>query len=284
MMNAKFRSEENEIVKNILVALDASEHSDAALSAAMSLARTLKANVKGMFVRDETWQQVTKLPSISAVNITTGELLTLKHETMETRVTILQNRLRERMEVLGKLNRVNHTWEFTEGNVNEKILEAAVRADLITIGQKGQSVSKKPIGSTAEAVIRKTEKPVLVIREGRKLKGPVILFYDGSEASEKGIKMAIRMARQNDAKLIIRVDPDLPQKDKGYLSRLHQRLNSQNAVAEIKKMEGSSAALFLQITHDNHAGMLILPKRHKVIEESLETFLSHLHCPVLLMS
>src|SRR5699024_5181335 len=82
------------LFRRILVAVDTSAHSRAALEAAADLAQATEAHLSGIFVEEEHWNRVGRLPSGSSVNVLTGRSETLEEERLQHRIEYLTKRLR----------------------------------------------------------------------------------------------------------------------------------------------------------------------------------------------
>jgi nucleotide-binding universal stress UspA family protein len=86
--------------------------------------------------------------------------------------------------------------ELQTGNVVKIIAEASASADLLVMGQRGEDEEHETgfLGSVAEKVVRKIERPVLLthllFREFRR----ALLAYDGSAAAQRAMHMLRRLA------------------------------------------------------------------------------------------
>ncbi|MGK7369184.1 MAG: universal stress protein [Candidatus Halalkalibacterium sp. M3_1C_030] len=272
------------LLREILVAIDTSSHSQAALEAAVTLAKTMEANLQGLFVQDELWQKISKLPSTSTVNTLTGNVLPLESETLEDQVRLLRNRLRRKMEFLSRRNKVTYSWSSMQGKVEEKVLEASKNADLITIGLKGKSARRKRIGSSAKKIIQKAGKPVLVLKEGLHLGTNLTVVYDASKESQKGIRLALKIAEKNNSSinvLVVDNNPDaLDQRNK----ELENLVDGASVSVNIELMKNTDLGSFLNSINEQHSGLLIVPKNQPLLAKSFETILLHINCPLLMVN
>lgn len=86
--------------------------------------------------------------------------------------------------------------ELESGNVVKVLADHAAGADLLVMGQHGEDEERETgfLGSVAEKVVRKVERPVLLaqppFREFRK----VLLAYDGSAAARRAMQALARLA------------------------------------------------------------------------------------------
>jgi len=272
------------LVREILVAIDTSTHSQAALEAAVALAKTMEANLQGLFVQDEVWQKLSKLPSTSTINTLTGNVLPLESETLEDHINLLRNRLRRKMEFLSRRNKVTYSWSSMQGKVEDKILEASENADLITIGLKGKSASRKRIGSSARTIIKKADKPVLILKEGLHLGTTLTVVYDASEESQKGIRLALKIAKKNNSSLKVLVVDNNPEVLDQRSKELESLLEGAQISVNVELMENTDLGSFLNTINQQHSGLLIIPKNQPLLSKSFETILLHINCPLLMVN
>jgi len=272
------------LVREILVAIDTSTHSQAALEAAVALAKTMEANLQGLFVQDEVWQKLSKLPSTSTINTLTGNVLPLESETLEDHINLLRNRLRRKMEFLSRRNKVTYSWSSMQGKVEDKILEASENADLITIGLKGKSASRKRIGSSARTIIKKADKPVLILKEGLHLGTTLTVVYDASEESQKGIRLALKIAKKNNSSLKVLVVDNNPEVLDQRSKELESLLEGAQISVNIELMKNTDLGSFLNTINQQHSGLLIIPKNQPLLSKSFETILLHINCPLLMVN
>ena len=277
-------SNKSVLLREILVAIDTSSHSQAALEAAITLAKTMEANLQGLFVQDELWQKISKLPSTSTVNTLTGNVLPLESETLEDQVRLLRNRLRRKMEFMSRRNKVTYSWSSMQGKVEDKVLEASKNADLITIGLKGKSARRKRIGSSAKTIIQEADKPVLVLKEGLHIGTNLTVVYDASKESQKGIRLALKIAEKNNSSinvLVVDNNPDaLDQRNK----ELENLVDGTSVSVNVELMENTDLGSFLNSINKQHSGLLIIPKSQPFLTKALETVLLHINCPLLMVN
>ncbi len=121
------------------------------------------------------------------------------------------------------------------GNNDDLISRTAVEvnANLILMGSgEGTSNRTFKLGTTTERVVQKSDKPVLVIKEGAALNVKRILCpVDFSSASERALKNALIIARRYQAELIILSVCELS-KRQGFNLELHALEDDKNPCME----------------------------------------------------
>jgi nucleotide-binding universal stress UspA family protein len=141
-------------MKNILVTIDFSKASLNAANYAVSFAQSLGANLHLLNVIPPP--VIIDDSVLASILITQAELLERNERSMKEEVKSLSKKAN--MDIKGLV---------VEGFPSDIISEIAhdIKADLIIMGMKGKGRSNSFFGSTATAVIRKSDFPVLVIPE-----------------------------------------------------------------------------------------------------------------------
>ncbi|MGH7288444.1 MAG: universal stress protein [Myxococcota bacterium] len=182
------------MIKSILVALDGSEHADAALQHALWLAGRLEATVVGLHVIDIVSIEGSFLHDISG---------SLGFEPYLDFSAKMREALRERGRVLldGFAQRcaergVPCDTTLAMGVVANEICDQARVADLVVIGHRGvnEQFSTGLLGSTTESVTRKSPKPVFVSPMRFKEITRPLLAYDGSPRASAAMHLAAEVS------------------------------------------------------------------------------------------
>lgn len=269
--------------RRILVAVDTSSHSRAALRAAADLAKKMEANIHGLFVHDETWQQISRLPALRTIDELTGRSSAIEKRALENQIELLKRRLRRQIESISRKHNLSHSWESVQGRVEDAILEASKDVDLITIGRRGSSFpQQKKLGSSAKAIIKTADKPILILKKGLMLGENIMSVYDGSEESKRCLRIALSMAEKNDSKLNILVIGNGPVTDSD--KALEEVVAKALVPVEIQLMQKPDTWSFTHAVNRREAGLLVMPKHHPLLKENIETVIYQLQCPLLMMN
>ncbi|MDX1670829.1 MAG: universal stress protein [Balneolaceae bacterium] len=272
--------------QRILVALDTSGHSRAALEAAARLAKLSEAELKGLFVQDAEWHRLSQLPSLQEVRDLTGELQSLERNSMKKQIHLLEKRVEEMVRLISRQADVKHSMETAVGSIEEKVLEAAKDADLITIGRAGHSYSsQRKVGRTARGIIEKSDKPVLLLQRGSRLRRSIVAVYDGSESSKKGLKIARQLAEIQGGTLtilVLRNDPDaIRERDRDF----EDLVGNGSLAVRVLTVDKADQYNFTKMINRLHSGLLVIPKDQPLFDAgSLDTLLNRIDCPLLLMN
>lgn len=273
------------IFREILVAVDPSSHSQAALEAAAYLAEKTEGKIHGLFVQEESWHKVSKLPSITTINELTGSTSALEEQYLSQQIEMLKRRLRRQVKTISRQKKIAHTWKAVEGCVEEEILQAAENADLITLGRRGSSFpQKKKIGSSTEKIIQDADKPVLILKKGLKLRGNITAVYDASKTSHRSIRLALSLAEKFDVSLTVLVMRNTPETARDRDTELEKMVDTAPVKVELLLLKNPDVWGFIHSMNRRDTGLLIMPKNQPLLQTAMEEILYQLKCPLLMMN
>ena len=178
------------MIRNILVALDGSQHADVALDYAMWLASRLRAKVVGVHVIDIVSIEGSFLHDVSG---SLGfepylDFSSKMREALHERGRALLDVFRTRCADRG----VTCDTAMPLGVVANEICDLARTTDLVVLGHRGvnEQFSTGLLGGTTESVARKSPKPVLVCPATLREVTKPLLAYDGSQRASAAMHMA----------------------------------------------------------------------------------------------
>lgn len=255
----------------ILVALDASPQSVAALRAAAELAALLEAELEGLFVEDINLLHLCGLPFGREIGSYTASVRQLDNRAMERNLRVLAVVIREAMEREAAHLPVRWTFEVRRGAVVAELLAASQSAAMVSLGRgpsgRGRS-RRQTLGSVAESVVRQSSRPVLILGEQGGLKRPLSLLYTGSEAADRALRLAIdlEVRREPSARGGLRVWVWREAGSDSPPDRLQARANGILAGAGLQPsattITDQDLAALLDVRNE---GTLILPREHSAL-------------------
>jgi nucleotide-binding universal stress UspA family protein len=195
-------SAEVSAVEYILVALDMSPHSEAALAAAAQLAAALHLELRGLYVEDVNLLRLCGLPFGIEYGTFTAMPRRIEQNHLEREFRIQAARLRKIMADIAGQNRISWSFQVVRGGVTDQLLEAATSARMLSLGRVGRSPGKRT-GSTAQAIAQRTRRPVVFQSRRRTLHGPYSVLYTGSPAAVRALALGIEMSAQEEGVLRI---------------------------------------------------------------------------------
>ena len=193
------------MIETILVATDGSECSAAAERCGISLAVRLRAALTGISVIEESRIRAPASDGLTLPPYPENELATY----YRARADAVSRRFAER----ARAERIEAICEVAQGTPADRIVEKSLTATITVVGRDGKPDARRGalIGATADAVMRKTSKPLLVVPAGAQISGPIVLGFDGSPGSRVAADLAVQLANGLGEAVQVFVDS----KDKG---------------------------------------------------------------------
>lgn len=271
-------------IERILVALDASPHSLAALEAAVELAEKLGAELRGLFIEDINLLRLAQLPVARELRYPRTITYKLDAAQMEAQLRGQAAQARRYLEELAGSHEVPHSFSVVRGGVTTSLLQAALDSDLLVLGRVSYSLVRTPrLGSTAQTAVSQTQRSVLLMHPRADLSGPPLLVYDGSAAGERALSLALRLVPQNGRLSILIYTPD-----DDAVQRLVEQVTSQAGARQIdaayRRLSHFNAQELAELIQDSDSSLLILSDAYDHFSASaLNEFMEKLLCPVLLV-
>jgi len=276
-------SAETPSLRRILVALDASPHSRAALDAAVRLAAAFEAEVEGLFVKDETLLRASQLPFAEEVRAYTAPPRRLSDDRMQRQLRHQAEYAEHALRQAAEQGDVPHAFHTEQGDVTRELLRAADEVDLLVLGKTSTESSRRRLGSTCRTLLADASSPVLVLRRPVPAQKPLLLYYDGSASAAAALNLAIRLARQGGVAL----DVLLPAHDEAETDRLGEEVHAQHNAPDVPvrlhrltRAEGRRLSAFAR----KDGGLVLLPSCCPSFgETSLKQFLYEMDRPLLVV-
>jgi nucleotide-binding universal stress UspA family protein len=280
------------MIKTILVALDGSEHADAALQYALWLAERMRATIIGLHVIDIVSIEGSFLHDISG-SLGFEPYLDFSAKMREA----LQERGRVLLDTFARRCADRHVPAETKlvvGVVANEICDQARVADLVVIGHRGvnEQFSSGLLGSTTESVTRKSPKPVFVSPIHWKEITRPLLAYDGSPRASAAMHFAAELASSLSLPLTVLhvARGEGPNGDKAdrALDEARRYLDSYGVTFTCESLVGNPHTAIVEFIHDRGHDLLFIGAygHSRIIEMVLgsttEYVLRNSPCPVFL--
>lgn len=185
------------MIERFLIATDGSAHSQTALEYGIYIARKLDVRLTGLHVMELLQLQA---PVFSDISGSIGippcqEFLPVMENTLEAKADSILEAFQKACEEAGLKPEVKKRL----GVIDEIIIEEGKRADWIILAQRGEHFhigGGAILGTTAESVVRKSGKPVLVTPAKYRDIESMALAYDGSPPANKALEMAAELSEK----------------------------------------------------------------------------------------
>jgi nucleotide-binding universal stress UspA family protein len=279
-------------IERIVVAVDASPHSLAALEAAVDLAARFEAELVGIFVEDENLLRLADLPFVHEIGIFSARRRRLDVKEMERQLRVQRRRVRRIFTLTTERAQVRRTFRVVRGTVLSEVLNAASRADVLVLGRAGWSLLRRGrLGSTVRGILPERFGLALILKEGTCLGDPLAVVYDGSRAADRALITALALHRQSDEdemltkRLIVLLLAEDPQRAEALEDQAASILADRDAVARYRSLTGTNVLWWADLLHAEGCGLLVLPAQSSALHNSvLVALLEHLELPVLLVT
>lgn len=178
------------MIKNLLMPLDGSEHSKAALDYALWMTEKFDGTLIGQHVIDSVALEGTFFHDISG---SMGfepylDFTTKMREILEERGRLILEEFVQHCQA----KQIKHQTFLDTGIIANEICERSKIADLVIIGHRGvnEEFTTGLLGTTAESIVRKCPRPIFVsTKQFRAIDNP-LLAYDGSQRASSAMESA----------------------------------------------------------------------------------------------
>lgn len=184
------------VTERVLVALDASPQSQAALRAAARVAAAMQAELQGLFVEDANLFHVCNSPFCREVGLRTAVVRQLESQTVERQLRVLAAEMRRSLARVAGEAQVRWSFQVTRGAVGHELLAAAENSILLSLGRTGW-LTGSHLGSTTRTIVQRTLRPLLILGNHDGLTHPLTVVYNGSASADRAVTLAARLAQRD---------------------------------------------------------------------------------------
>jgi nucleotide-binding universal stress UspA family protein len=186
------------MIQNILIPTDGSDFGKTAIAYGVYFARKLNAQLTGLHVVD---MRLIRGPVFTDISGSIGlppyqEFLPAIESGLEAKADAILQDFRGQCEAAG----LHPETKKVTGVIDETIIEEGRKCcDWILLAQRGEHFhidGGAILGSTAQSVVRRSGKPVLVTPEHFREIKSMAIAYDGSAPAHKALKLAAELSKQ----------------------------------------------------------------------------------------
>jgi nucleotide-binding universal stress UspA family protein len=271
-------------LRRILVALDASPQSLAALGSVVDLAAGARAELLGLFVEDVRLLDLGGLQAARALTYPAGLDRPLDTPSLERDMRTLATRARQALSAAAGRLGVSWTFRVARGEVASELLAASRDADLVTLGRaSARFVGPSHLGSTARAILARAPGAVL-------LHGPagggdsVILVVDDPETSLHALALATEIVRAAAKSLLVLLAPKHAADTDRLRERIADRLRGLGLGAGFRQIEPDDDASLARLVASEGPIAIVLPATLGMLDETgLERLAREVACSLLVV-
>jgi nucleotide-binding universal stress UspA family protein len=274
---------EENTIRRIVVALDASPHSLAALRAAAELAALLDAELIGVFVEDINLVNLAGLPAARQVSFYSATTRQFGRQQVEEELRAQANRARRALAAASQWSGIRSSFRVIRGVIENELLSIAKDADLVIMGKAGWS-HRRRLGSTTRILISQSPCQTLIIQQGTRMGFVLGLLYDGSPASGRALQSATRLLQSRHGFLTILLLADEIEQARQMQSQVTHWLRERHLSARFRWLLGSAAKSLASIVKGEGYGALVVPSDMQTLtSEELADLLDEVEAPVLVV-
>jgi nucleotide-binding universal stress UspA family protein len=270
-------------IRRILVALDASRASLAALEAATRLAARLEAELLGLFVEDVNLLRLAALPFARELGVASARVRRIESADMEQALRAQAARAQAALSTAAARQQVRWSFRVTRGQVVAELLAAAEKADLMALGfVGGELLHRVRLGSTARAVAAEAARPLLILPPGACIRAPVLTLYDGAPPARRALRLATDLAGEEDGNLIVLIVAADEKTGKRLEKEINAGLSGRAGKVHYRRLTPREVADLARAVRAEAAGTLVLAPSRRLTEDVLRRILEQTGCAVLL--
>ena len=277
------------MIKNILIPLDGSEHSNAALDYAIWMTEQFDGMLLGQHIIDSVALEGSFFHDVSG---SLGfepylDFSTKMREILEERGKGILSEFAQRCQSKG----IKHQTFLDMGIIANEICERAKVADLVVIGHRGvnEEFTTGLLGTTTESITRKCPRPIFVSTKQFKTIQKPLLAYDGSQRASSAMESAAEFCTVLKLPLTVlsiakeaKGAEEIVQQAKSYLSSYSRFPSTTKSTAVIPNRRSSSISALsgydlLFIGAHGHRRII-----NMVLGSTTEYVLRNSPCPVFL--
>lgn len=271
--------------QRILVALDASTSSLAALQASAGLAAALKADLVGLFVEDVNLIRFSGLPFAQEQRWPAARRQQLDEQQMEHQLRLRAAQARRALAAAADQLEVTWTFRVVRGQVTQEVLTACLEADVLSLGATSRALTQKSrLGSTAREATQNSPRSVLLARRPSDMEWPVVVTYDGSALARRGLAAGIRLAQRYENNLIVFVLGESRESAAPLVEQVQWLTDPTLVHVDFHFVAmDEPEQLVAQLQNQSCSLVILAGETPPLLGESLSALLDGLDCPVMVI-
>jgi len=269
--------------RRILVALDASPHSRAALDLAVQMAADLEADLEGLFVKDENLLRAAQLPFAEEVRTHSVSPKALSDRRVQRQLRRQAEQAEAVLQAATEQAPVSYDFRVVEGQVTRQLLRAAEETDLVALGKTSTQSSRRRLGTTSEALLAESSTPVLVLRRAVRRRPPLVTYYNGSDTARKALRTAARLA-DHDTPLTVFLPAANETQTERLRAEVHEVLGAHAVQVQVRPLSPTEVDRLAVLARRRGPGLFVMPGTGSPLANaSPQRFLYELDRPLLVV-
>ncbi|MGP9831592.1 universal stress protein [Marinobacter sp. NSM] len=272
-----------EPVGRVLILLDGSRLSLAALEAAADIAQARKAEVLGVFVEEVNLLRSAGYGFTREVGRSSGVSRPMDLAAIEARMRSLAEQARRSLERAMAQRGLAQALTLCRGRVADEVLNLARPGDLLVLGRVGWSgIPGSRLGSTARVLVSQALGDVLLWADPpmRSRNRIVVLLNHDQGVNHRAVRVGAELARRNRQPLTILLRTETG-RDERIAEDLLACMESEGITARVSFLPMASAGAFARVIREEGASQLVLSRQCSLFrEQGADTLLIEMNLPV----
>lgn len=273
------------VIRRILIALDASTQSLAALESVGAMAALLEAELLGLFVEDVNLLRLAGLPFAREVRSASAHERPLSSAQMEQEMRALATKAQQAMAEVGGRMQLRWSFRVVRGQVDAELLAAAHEADMVTVGRARHDLlsARSRLGATAREVAARAPRSVLLLRDGIPT-SVVIVVYDDPATGNRLLELASRVIAAQAGRLTVALTADRPERAQRLEEAARLWLQAHGVDARFHHLIDPRPAQLARAVKMTGCGLLMVAGGSPLLRRGeMQEWLEALDCAVLLV-
>ncbi len=273
--------------RRILVALDASKESLAALEAAAGLAAQLDAELTGLFIEDTDLLNLAALPFSREAPALSRSGRLLDPERLARDFKSMAATARQALARTAEASHLQWSFRTTRGRIGAELLAAAREVDLIAVGKGRRPLSGQVrLGRHTRTVATQTTCSMLFASTvSSPAEAPLAAVYDGSAPARGALALAARLSEREGKRLLVFVLGDSPATFAEHEIAVREQLRALGVSAAIRRVRGAGLAEIVRAVRAEPVSLLVVGAAALPSDEgaALDMLVEQSACTVLLV-
>jgi nucleotide-binding universal stress UspA family protein len=269
-------------IKRILVALDASPSSLVIIEAAVELASRFQAELIGIYVEDINLLRLSEMPFAREIGHYSASLRSFNNPEVKRQLRAHKRWVHQAL--ARKAGQANIHWSLrvARGIISAELLAAALDADLVILGKAGWSRGRK-VGSTAQVIIRDIPQQLLLLQPGLLPCMPILVVYESIINGQKALESAHLLYTKGSGFGVIILADTLEMAE--FMHSIALRwLKDHEISAQIFILTSKDVPSLARIVFNHGSGTLVIPAESEKLSASfMLELLNQTACAVLLV-
>jgi nucleotide-binding universal stress UspA family protein len=242
--------------RRILLALDAITDLSADFATLAALAAQLDADLHALFVEDADLLHLAALPFAREVGLVSAARRRLSNPQMEK--TLQRRSLRAQQVLAAAAARANVRWTFAtaRGQISVQIARAVLEADILVLAGDADPVRHAHARAVMKSVWEISSCPVLLLPPGSGLRAPFVAVYDATDAGQRALEHAIRLARPEHAAVQVLLAPATAREAPALQASVQALLAANQATGKFHVLRTLDSAALAQALRKTGIGTL----------------------------